>query len=84
MVDNYEKKWLKTHIEVVQLYNLITKGLDLHNDFDYTHKDYKDTLENFLIGRSMLEHPSNFGAGGLKMKDKRCTCWRQSNTNYGE
>jgi len=65
----------KSDKQLLKLEVLITQYLEI--DDDYNIGDYDELyliLENFLIGRSMLEAPINFGAGGLK-KSKLGVIW---------
>lgn len=61
---NYEgrinKEYRVCSQQLTELHNLILQYIEIDDDFSYMHNDIRDTLENFFIGRSMLEHPSNF------------------------
>ena len=66
-VDQLQENYYFANQQLKRIQRLCFEYLEIDKDCDLNnfHELY-NTLENFFIGRSMLEHPSNFGAGGLK------------------
>ena len=58
-VDQLQENYYFANQQLTELHNLILQYIEIDDDFSFKHNDIRDTLENFFIGRSMLEHPSN-------------------------